>query len=153
MCCKTSVYPVEPSIVAAVMAVGQFRPIRWHEGQPGLPVAWERLIEEEGTLVIASLQDSCLDLNIRPAVSVFSHHSEKRIAASVYFEIAARYAEKVNGTVLQRATVMGCRDGEHGAELTVARYPEMPLSFERVCPGFQAVLLGGSLDLDQPKSA
>ncbi len=151
MCCKTSVYPLDPSLVAAVMTIGRFHPTRWRDS--GLPVAWERVIEEEGTLVVASLQESCLDLNIRPAVSVFSHHTEKRIAASVYFEIAAKYAEKVNGTVLQRATVMGCRDAEHGAELTLARYPEMPLSFERVCPGFQAVLLGHSHDLNEPKSA
>jgi hypothetical protein len=84
-----------------------------------------------------------LELNISPAISVFAHHYGKRIAASVYFEIAARYAEKVGGEIVQRATVAGCKGVHAPPELVIARYPAMPMSFERICPGFRAVLLDG----------
>ena len=57
--------------------------------------------------------------------------------------IAAKYAEKVGGEIIQRATVLGCKGGDRPQELVVARYPNLPMSFERICPGFQAVLLEG----------
>jgi hypothetical protein len=107
-------------------------------------VNWERVIPEEGTVVNASISDDSLELNISPAISVFAHHTGKRLAASVYFEIAAKYAEKVGGEVIQRATVVGCKTGDHPQELLVAAYPQLPMSFERICPGFRAVLLEGS---------
>ena len=46
--------------------------------------------------------------------------------------------------MIQRATVVGCKDGEKPQELVVARYPDLPLNFDRICPGFKAVLLEGS---------
>ncbi|HEY4685287.1 MAG TPA: hypothetical protein VII57_04490 [Dehalococcoidia bacterium] len=60
----------------------------------------------------------------------------------MYFEIAAKYAEKVDGEVIQRATVAGCKLTDRPHELVLARYPSLPLSFDRICAGFQAVLLG-----------
>lgn len=116
----------------------------WLPNNPDVAVNWERVIAEEGTVVNASLSDDSLELNISPAISVFAHHHGKRIAASVYFEIAAKYAEKVGGEIIQRATVIGCKNGDHPQELVVARYPSLPMNFERICPGFQAVLLEGS---------
>jgi hypothetical protein len=106
-------------------------------------VNWERVIPEEGTVVNASISDEALELNISPAISVFAHHTGKRLAASVYFEIAAKYAEKVGGEIIQRATVVGCKAGDHPQELLIARYPSMPMSFDRICSGFRAVLLEG----------
>ena len=102
------------------------------------------MIPEEGTIVNASISDESLELNISPAISVFAHHAGKRIAASVYFEIAAKYAEKVGGEIIQRATVVGCKNGDHPQELVIARYPSLPMSFDRICSGFRAVLLDGS---------
>src|SRR5690606_9365697 len=98
---------------------------------------------EEGTTVHASLNGDALELNLRPAITIFGHHNDKRIAASVSFEIAAKYAEKVGGTASQRATVTGCRAGADSPGLLLASYPEMPLNYDRSCPGFKAVLLGG----------
>jgi hypothetical protein len=130
-------------MAAAVLEVGLFRPVYWLPGEPDLAANWERAIPEEGAVVNASLLDGALELNISPAISLFSHHHGKRLAASVYFEIAARYAEKVGGEVIQRATVLGCKPRERSHDLVLARYPDLPMSFDRVCPGFQAVLLGG----------
>ena len=121
-----------------------FRPVYWLPNNPRYAVNWERVISEEGTAVNASISDQSLDLNISPAISVFDHHMGKRLAAGVYFEIAAKYAEKVGGSIIQRATVVGCKDGNHPQELLVADYPGLPMSFERVCAGFRAVLLGGN---------
>ncbi len=127
-----------------MLSVGLFKPVYWLPSNPDFAVNWERVIAEEGTVVNASLSDQSLELNISPAISVFAHHAGKRLAASVYFEIAARYAEKVGGEIIQRATVVGCKDGDHPQELIIAKYPHIPMDFERICPGFRAVLLGES---------
>ena len=141
MCCRMSVQPLVPEIAVAILTVGQFRPT-FTRAEDGLAVTWERAIPEEGAVVSASIANDALELSILPAISVFAHHAGKRLAAGVYFEIAARYAEKVGGVIVQKATVQGCTDGPPAQELVLARYPEMPLSFDRVCPGFRAVILG-----------
>lgn len=143
ICCRTSVYPLDLKTAIAVLNVGLFKPVYWLPSNPDYAVNWERVIPEEGTVVNASLSDQSLELNLSPAISVFAHHIGKRVAASVYFEIAAKYAEKVGGEIIQRATVVGCKSGDHPQELVLARYPNMPMNFERICPGFRAVLLDG----------
>ena len=106
-----------------------------------------RSIPEEGTRVTATIQSDALHLQISPTISMMSDHSHKRIAASVYFEIAAKYAEKVSGTVTQLSNIGACvADGVSSKVL--AKYPEMPLSFERACIGFQEVLAGGHIHED-----
>jgi hypothetical protein len=124
-----------------VLSVGQFKPVYWLPKNPDFAVNWERAIPEEGTVVNASLSNGSLELNISPAISVYAHHHGKRLAASVYFEIAAKYAEKVGGEIIQRATVVGCKSGDHPQELVLASYPHLPMNFERICPGFRSVLL------------
>ena len=146
ICCRTSVYPLEPETAVAILTIGQFKPVYWSAGRSDVAVNWERVIDEEGTVVHAALRDGSLELNLAPAISVFSQHHGKRLAASVYFEIAAKYAEKVGGTIIQRATVVGCKASGQPQELMLASYPAMPMSFDRVCPGFRSVLeeaLGG----------
>jgi len=59
--------------------------------------------------------------------------------AGVYFEIAAKYAEKVGGTIIQQANVAGCRTLE--GQLLLAEYPLLPLSYDRICNGFKELLL------------
>ena len=142
MCCRTSVQPLDIPTAVAILSVGLFRPTYWPPSNPQYAVTWERAIPEEGAVVSASIANDALELSILPAISVFAHHAGKRLAAGVYFEIAARYAEKVGGVIVQKATVQGCTDGPPAQELVLARYPEMPLSFDRVCPGFRAVILG-----------
>jgi hypothetical protein len=142
------VYPLDIETAVSVLGVGLFKPVYWSPGRPEAAVNWERQIDSEGTVVHASLRDGSLELNLAPAISVFSQHHGKRIAASVYFEIAAKYAEKVGGTIIQRATVVGCKPTSSPQELILAEYPAMPMSFDRICPGFRAVLQEATNGMD-----
>lgn len=100
---------------------------------------WTRQIPEEGTSVVGIINEDNLRLEIAPTVSQYIHHAEKRIAAGVYFEIAAKYAEKCDGQIKQLSNVQGCTEGGV-AEHVLAVYPSMPLMWEQVCKGFQETL-------------
>ncbi len=54
---------------------------------------------------------------------------------------------------MQRATVTGCKDDDSNAGLLIARYPSMPMTFDRICHGFQAVLLPGHYDLGEQRAS
>ena len=140
MCCRILVTPIDPEIARAVLLVGQFTQV--YDGNE-----YARMIPDEGTRVTATIQNDALHLQISPTVSMMSHHSNKRIAASVYFEIAAKYAEKVDGKVTQMSNIGACIEDGVSAKV-LAQYPDMPLSFERACIGFQEVLAGGHIHDD-----
>lgn len=90
-----------------------------------------------------TLGDHGFSAALWPSISTYSQHSGKRIAASVMFEILARYSEKVGGEVIQRGTVAGCRpSGVATGDIIIADYPRLPLLWPHVCAGFQSVLLG-----------
>lgn len=146
ICCRTSVYPLDARTAAAILSIGQFRPVYRLPLDSEIALTWERPVPEEGTTVTVSLAADSFDLSISPPISAFAHHSGKRITAGIYFEIAAKYAEKVGGEILQRATVVGCKATDQGPGLLIARYPNLPMGFERVCAGFQSVLLDGLRD-------
>lgn len=149
MCCRTSVSPLLIDVAETVLMVGQFKPVYWSPaGALSVATNWEREVQEEDggiTVVHASLRDGSLELNLAPAISVFSQHHGKRNGASVYFEIAAKYAEKVNGLIEQKANVVGCKVDPTN-NLVLAQYPDMPLAWDRVCAGFQSILLPHSHD-------
>lgn len=142
MCCRTVVRPLDPELVRATLTIGQFKPVYFAPEQPDLARRWERDVPQEDATVTVHVVNDGIELSISPAISHYDHHMGKRIAAGIYFEIAARYAEKVGGTVIQRATVEGCTSGQGSKELLLASYPTMPLSFERICDGFQVAILG-----------
>ena len=133
MCCRVTVSNLDPLTAAAVLEVGQFRL------ESGV---WRRWIEEERCHVTARMGDTYLSLSIEPTISMDSHHDGKRITAGVYFEIAAKYAEKVGGTITQHSNIGACRQGGSG-ELVLAEYPSSPLDWSKICNGFQRVILGG----------
>ncbi|HSE47031.1 MAG TPA: hypothetical protein VLA89_17065 [Gemmatimonadales bacterium] len=142
MCCRTVVKPIDPEVARAVLLVGQFTQEYPPDGN-----SYARSIPEEGTRVTATIQADALHLQISPTVSTMADHSHKRLAASVYFEIAAKYAEKVDGTVTQMSNIGSCiEDGVSAKVLAV--YPDQPLSWERACVGFQEVLAGGHIHED-----
>ena len=142
MCCQVRVRPVNKAIAAEVLEVGQFSP---EPKEPEWP--WVRAIPEEGTMVLARVDSGSLMLTLRPGVHTHADHATRRLAASVMFEIAWRYAEKVNGEVWQVANIQKCRE-ERGETVMIARFPLQPFKWDDVCPGFQAVILGEqSLDL------
>ena len=137
MCCRLTVTPLDAEVAAAILALGMFTPVE------GLPATWQRSIDEEGTSVRATLaaESNLLRVELSPTVSHYSHHADKRIAGGVYFEIAAKYAEKVGGRITQLSNVAGCTEGGV-AEHVLAHYPETPLLWEMVCPGFRETILG-----------
>jgi len=142
VCCRTAVRPLNPELVRATLTIGGFEPVYFDPRHPDLATRWEREVPEEGTTVTVHVLDDGIELSISPAISHYDHHMDKRLAAGIYFEIAARYAEKVGGTVIQRATVEGCTSGQGTKELLLATYPTMPLNFNRICDGFQETFLG-----------
>lgn len=138
MCCKSEVTPLDGLIAETILTVGLFTPSGSRQ--------WQRRITdgEDTTAVNVSLVDGKMEVWLTPAVNVYAAHAQKRVAASVYFEIMAAYAEKVGGTIVQKANVTGCTDG--GVSMhTIAHYPEMPLLWENVCAGFKSVFLGEQL--------
>ena len=141
ICCKTSVYPLDLSLAAAVLTVGQFNPTDLRPDNLEAPKVWRREVPEENSYVTVTLVNNSFEITISPAISHHDHHFGKRITAGVYFEIAAKYAEKVGGEILQRATVEGCRVPGQANGLVIARYPNLPMSFERVCSGFQSAFM------------
>ena len=132
VCCRLEVEPLVLDIVAAQLAIGQF------EFQPHNNT-WRREIPEEHTCVQASFVDKRLHLEIYPAIQHYDHHAGKRITAGVYFEIAARYAQKVNGRIEQLANVVGCSTTGIQRKL-LAEYPNSPMNFNAICNGFMEVL-------------
>ena len=142
-----TIVPLDLKIAVAVLTTGQFIPTYTLPDEDAIPLIWQRDIPEEATAVAATFDGLSLSLSLLPAVSDYAGHAGKRIAASVYFEIAAKYAEKVGGTIVQHSNVGACK-GVYGTttEHLLADYPFMPLGYERVCPGFRSELLGGAAE-------
>lgn len=132
MCCRLEVEPLIREIAAVQLAIGQFE---WQEHNQ----TWRREIPEEHTFVQVSYVNDRLHLEILPSIQQYEHHAGKRITAGVYFEMAARYAQKVNGRVEQLANVVGC--STVGIQRKVlAEYPRSPMNFNAICNGFMEVL-------------
>lgn len=142
MCCRTEVTPLDDTIARVILAVGNFHP----QGDPAVAVTWRREVPEESCYVTVSLTGGRFEASIQPSVSSYDHHHGKRITAGLYFEICAKYAEKVGGLMVQKANVLGCKDtAESVSQLVLAHYPDEPLLWERACRGFQEVILGEAL--------
>lgn len=140
MCCRTHVQPIHIPTALAILEIGMFKPTYKAESSD-FPTLWERRIDEENSRVTVSLAGQSFEINITPSISAYEQHAGKRITAGVYFEIAAKYAEKVGGEIIQRATVMGCRLENEDSALLLASYPSIPLMYDRICNGFKAVLI------------
>jgi hypothetical protein len=101
-------------------------------------IEYSREILEEKCKVVARINPEDLSLSLDPAVSMYDQHHGKRRAASVFLEIAAKYAEKCDGKILQLSNVGLCIvDGIRVREL--AQYPNQPLDFSLLCQGWQEV--------------
>lgn len=128
----------------AVLLIGQFVPVG---------MGFVRHIAEEGTSITATFETNALRLSINPSITTLDGHNGKRVTAGVYFEISAKYAEKVDGKITQMSNIMACANANGGSQnVLVAQYPEIPLSWDRVCSGFSEVIAGGHVhdDYDEP---
>jgi hypothetical protein len=142
MCCRMTVTPIDPEVAHTLLLVGMFT--QTYEGGS----VYERSIPEEGTRVTATIQSDALHLQITPSISTMAHHSGKRLAASVYFEIAAKYAEHVDGKVTQLSNIGACVEDGVSAKV-LAQYPEHPMDWQKICVGFAEVLAGGHIHDDE----
>lgn len=140
--------PLDIELAATILVIGQFQPNSGAKvpelpinNKDGVPLYWKRLVPEENCTVSVSLSGSIFEASISPSISNMDHHKGKRITAGIYFEICAKYAEKVGGEVIQKATVVGCKLSEQGTGIVIARYPSMPMLWQNVCNGFQTELL------------
>lgn len=88
-------------------------------------------------------QYSALTFRLQPTIySSSSDHSGRREIASVAFRLAGQLAEELGrGVIRQYAPVFSCSQQQGVASLVVASYPEVPLSWENICPGFRKIFL------------
>ena len=141
MCCSLSISPLDQDIATALLTIGLFLPT-FMPPTGGAPIRWERMLEEEGTSVAATFSVDSLDLHISPSISVYAQHANKRHAAGVFFELAAKYAERVQGTIVQHANIGLCKaelDGQ--GDRLLATYPLQRLDFLQICPGFRELFI------------
>lgn len=138
MCCKTSVSPLIKELAETVLAVGLFT--------KNAGSGWSREIPEENTRVSAYLSGDALELSLTPSVSSMEGHHHKRIAAGVMYEIAARYAERVDGQIKQTGINVAECMAEGIPARVIAQYPEKRLDFDRLCPGWRDVFTGAGDD-------
>ena len=138
MCCRVSVSPLVTEIAIPILTLGQF-----HETQSG--TRWDRQVPDEGCNVWVQLLtgQGRMEIGLEPSINNWAGHHDKRNAAGIMFEIAARYAEKVGGTVEQTGiNVLECKDSPNISKRFLGKYPEGRMEFSRCCPGFQEVFLG-----------
>ena len=137
MCCRLSIQPLRLNIAESVLTIAQFNQVG---------TEWQRAVPEEECVVIAQLDigEGKLRLMMRPAISGPNHHENRRVSAGIYFEVAAKYAEKVDGIVEQHGLVVPCRTPIGPLTKTIAVYPDRRLAWDNVCAGFQKEIINGS---------
>ena len=143
MCCRLEVEPLDLILAQAILIEGQFRP----SVNALTPQLWSRAVDDMH--VMALLNGPFFVVSLLPTVGSWNAHADKRIAASVMFEIASKYAEKVNGGIWQCSNVMECRNNGRNDRCLIASYPERHLEWKNVCPGFQAVFLAPMEDIEE----
>lgn len=132
MCCRLVVTPLDAELAAILLPVGLFVPF---------DNKWVRNVYEEQTSVFATLDADGLHLFLSPTISAYSQHHGKRISAGIYFEMAVRYAEKCDGTIIQQSNIGLCIEDGITQKL-LAHYPDQPLCWSSICRGFQEEILG-----------
>lgn len=133
MCCKMLVTPVDKELAYALLPTGLFVPFSVNE--------WRRGVPEENAYVRVSIGEDGVHFSILPTITMYAHHHGKRITAGIYFEMAAKYAEKCDGKIIQQSNIAACIS-DSTAEKLLAVYPNYPLDWNSVCKGFQEEILG-----------
>lgn len=133
MCCRLNIEPLVAEIASTLLLVGKFEKV-------GEVYLRKLEIEETQVTAILNKEANCLRLEISPPIQMYHQHAMKRLAAGVYFEMACKYAEKVDGRITQTANVTGCAEGTN--QRFLGEYPRQPMDFSRVCSGFKETFLG-----------
>lgn len=134
MCCRVKAHAFDRLIAETILTLGQFKK------QDG--GSWVREVPEENISVHAAIDSDGLRVYLNPSIHQWEQHHEKRMAAGIMFEIAARYAEKTGAELTQDGiNIPRCRDKTSSMTRHLAQYPADRLDFSRVCPGFQETFL------------
>ena len=141
MCCRVSTEPQVSGDVFAVadelLRIGLFTPGTgehnnyWHRDM-GDGTGVHAQVDHQGRLVVW----------LSPSITSNSGHAHHRMSGGIMFEIAAKYAEKVNGIISQHGLVVPCQrelqpDHPNYNHQPIAIYPETPLMYPNICPGFR----------------
>ncbi len=132
MCCRTTVAGIGPRAKEILRLAGFFG---------GERSAWTRELDNS-TWVTATFDSDRIILNVHPPVGSVADHSRQRLAAALMFKVSAFLAEDAGGQIVQEASVGHCLVERGKSSILVADYPDLPLRFEAVCPGFRDVFLG-----------
>ena len=135
MCCSLIVAPFDRILAVSILEIAQFVPT-----EVSGVTTWRRKIPEEGCEVSSTLINA-FSLHISPSISNYLGHFGKRITAGVFFETAAKYAEKVGGEIVHQNNIGECRGPGGETQHILATYPDLPLQWDRICPGFRQTLL------------
>lgn len=133
LCCRVTVVPAPPAdLLESLLKIGLFR---LAGGQ------WVRYLPDTESVAIKhNIAAGTIEMSISPTVGRYEQHAERRVAASVMFEMAAKIAERVEGEIWHIANVIGCRRSD-GMTSPLAVYPDHPLLYENLCPGFREVFV------------
>jgi hypothetical protein len=139
-CCQLQVSPLLPDLAASLLAIGRFEPV-YVPPQGGIATHWHRILTPSNYVEVnLCAEEDRLVIYIRPAISNYAGHAGKRDQAAMALELAARYAEKADGIVTQMANVDVCR-GDGLTARVLAQYPSLPMQFDRLCLGLQALFV------------
>lgn len=106
----------------------------------GKNTGWARELEDK-TWVTATFDNNRIVLNVHPPVSHIGDHSRQRLAAALMFKVATFLAEDAGCKLVQEASVAQCLKERGKSSILIASYPQAPLRFENVCPGFREVFI------------
>ncbi len=154
MCCKLALWPCPPSgLVLRILTTAGFEQREGKEEAAYSPYRWVLQVPEEDAYIMTLRSayttlprqetDYRLEFALYPIVADLATHSGKRIAFSKMLKVADAIAQQAPAptSITQHRTVYDCTNavGEKAMSV-IARYPDEPMVFERICPGFQAVL-------------
>lgn len=140
MCCQITVTPLDIELAQAILATGQFLPT-----DAAIPhMLWRRDLGLDETAKIMAVRVvlspyttiPVMHLYIEPSITTYEQHIHRRIPASVALEIAAKYAERVDGLITEHANVMGCSTGGIRQHV-IAQYPHIHLDYSLLCNGYK----------------
>lgn len=133
MCCRTRIHGLSQDLATGLLITGQFLQEAEHR--------FHRDIGDARVVAYFEPASNSILLSLSPSISTWQGHFDKRDAIGVMYEIATRYAEKIGGRIEQEGINVAECMGE-GRTRLLAQYPELPMRYENLCPGFKAVFLG-----------
>lgn len=145
MCCRSSVQGI-PDSWLFILEIAGFRPLE------NKPDHYTRNIGENNWVTARHIEEEeRIRFELWPNIGTHSleQHQANATSAAVMFKTAMTLAERGNGEMIQEALVAECHAMNGGPSRVLAVYPNIPLTFDRLCLYFQDVLMHGIRQGDQ----